>query len=175
MSLEEVIKGLECCILRNPDDHARCSQCSYGGNCVNRLKMDALEWLKKLAKCNHDCKIDCLLDAYNKVVAERDELLEKQKPVKPMAIRKNELAYIMPGAVVWYEQRLTEWEDMSLPIYPVCVDGIGEMEWNGRPELLIKYSVGSDPVSQYGLDFRLWTARPTEEQRREEPWEEQTI
>ena len=44
--LEKVIKGLECCILRNPDDHARCSQCSYGGNCVNRLKMDALELLK---------------------------------------------------------------------------------------------------------------------------------
>ena len=43
---EKVIRGLECCILRDPDDHARCSQCSYGGNCVNRLKMDALELLK---------------------------------------------------------------------------------------------------------------------------------
>lgn len=44
--LDKVIKGLECCILRNPDDHARCSQCSYESNCVNRLKMDALELLK---------------------------------------------------------------------------------------------------------------------------------
>lgn len=44
--LEKVIRGLECCILRDPDDHARCSQCPYGGNCVNRLKMDALELLK---------------------------------------------------------------------------------------------------------------------------------
>lgn len=44
--LGKVIKGLECCILRDPDDHARCSQCSYGGNCVNRLKMDALSLLK---------------------------------------------------------------------------------------------------------------------------------
>lgn len=43
---KKVITGLECCILRDPDDHARCSQCSYGGNCVNRLKMDALELLK---------------------------------------------------------------------------------------------------------------------------------
>ena len=42
----KVIRGLECCILRDPDDHARCSQCSYGGNCVNRLKMDALSLLK---------------------------------------------------------------------------------------------------------------------------------
>ena len=44
---EKVIKGLECCILRNPDDHARCSQCSYGSNCVNRLKIDALALLKE--------------------------------------------------------------------------------------------------------------------------------
>lgn len=44
---EKVIKGLECCILRDPDDHARCSQCQYESNCVNRLKMDALELLKE--------------------------------------------------------------------------------------------------------------------------------
>lgn len=47
---EKVIKGLECCILRDPDDHARCSQCPYESscaNCVNRLKMDALELLKE--------------------------------------------------------------------------------------------------------------------------------
>lgn len=44
---EKAIKGLECCILRDPDDHARCSQCQYESNCVNRLKMDALELLKE--------------------------------------------------------------------------------------------------------------------------------
>lgn len=44
--LEKAIRGLECCILRDPDDHARCSQCPYESNCVNRLKMDALELLK---------------------------------------------------------------------------------------------------------------------------------
>lgn len=44
---DKVIKGLECCILRNPDDHARCSQCPYESNCVNRLKIDALELLKE--------------------------------------------------------------------------------------------------------------------------------
>lgn len=45
-NLEKVIKGLKCCILRDPDDHTRCSQCPYDGNCVNKLKMDALELLK---------------------------------------------------------------------------------------------------------------------------------
>jgi hypothetical protein len=57
---EKVIKGLECCILRDPDDHARCSQCSYESNCVNRLKMDALELLKdpdrvRVVRCS-DCR-----------------------------------------------------------------------------------------------------------------------
>lgn len=58
--LEKVIKGLECCILRDPDDHARCSQCSYESNCVNRLKMDALELLNdpdrvRVVRCR-DCR-----------------------------------------------------------------------------------------------------------------------
>lgn len=45
--MKKVLKGLECCILHNPDDHARCMQCPYESNCVNRLKMDALELLKE--------------------------------------------------------------------------------------------------------------------------------
>ena len=44
--LEKVIKGLECCILRDPDDKLRCSECPYEGNCVNRLKQDTLSLLK---------------------------------------------------------------------------------------------------------------------------------
>ena len=45
--LDKVIQGLKCCILRSPDDKARCNNCPYEGNCVNRLKMDALELLKE--------------------------------------------------------------------------------------------------------------------------------
>lgn len=56
---EKAIRGLECCILRDPDDHARCSQCPYESNCVNRLKMDALELLSdpdrvRVVRCR-DC------------------------------------------------------------------------------------------------------------------------
>lgn len=43
---EKVIKGLKCCILYDPDDKQRCSECPYEGNCVNRLKQDALSLLK---------------------------------------------------------------------------------------------------------------------------------
>ena len=43
---EKVIKGLECCIKRNPDDKTMCGECPYEGACLNRLKADALALLK---------------------------------------------------------------------------------------------------------------------------------
>ena len=46
LSREEIIKGLECCVLRDPDDKPRCSECPYDGACLNRLKYDALALLK---------------------------------------------------------------------------------------------------------------------------------
>lgn len=55
MTRDEVIKALECCILRDPDDKPRCSDCPYpsGSACANRLKVDALA----LLKAEHpDCK-----------------------------------------------------------------------------------------------------------------------
>ena len=43
--LNKTIKGLECCIIRDPDDKPRCKECPYEGNCANRLKIDAKEVL----------------------------------------------------------------------------------------------------------------------------------
>lgn len=54
---EKVIKGLECCILRDPDDKQRCSECPYEGNCVNRLKQDALSLLKAQEEANSKVSI----------------------------------------------------------------------------------------------------------------------
>ena len=45
-NMEKAIKGLECCVLRDPDDKSRCEQCPYDGACLNRLKHDALVLLK---------------------------------------------------------------------------------------------------------------------------------
>ena len=44
---EKVVKGLECCILRHPDDKARCEECPYESACCNRLKNDALTLLRR--------------------------------------------------------------------------------------------------------------------------------
>ena len=46
--LDTVIHGLECCVLRDPDDRPRCGECPYDGNCLNRLKYDALILLRKV-------------------------------------------------------------------------------------------------------------------------------
>lgn len=44
---EKVCKGLECCILRDPDDKPRCDICPYEGKCTNRLKIDALALIRQ--------------------------------------------------------------------------------------------------------------------------------
>lgn len=60
----EVIRGLECCIIRDPDDKMRCSECPYkdpNTYCLNRLKMDALALLKgdRETTCGPDyCEIE---------------------------------------------------------------------------------------------------------------------
>lgn len=62
--LAKVIKGLECCIIRDPDDKMRCSECPYkdpNTYCLNRLKMDALALLKedRETTCGPDyCEIE---------------------------------------------------------------------------------------------------------------------
>ena len=47
--IKKTIRGLECCIKRDPDDYLRCDECPYpdGSACANRLKIDALELLKE--------------------------------------------------------------------------------------------------------------------------------
>ena len=45
------MKGLECCIVHNPDDRRRCPECPYrdpNTYCANRLMADALEAIERL-------------------------------------------------------------------------------------------------------------------------------
>lgn len=90
---EKVIKGLECCA-QDPDTGEDCIRlgCSYFNEhpCIQVMCRDALALLKaqdaelgRLKNCRAECKIECLLDEYNKVVAERDALRKAQEPVAP--------------------------------------------------------------------------------------------
>lgn len=89
---EKVLKGLKIC----KEESKLCfgeSECGYQSvfpRCWITLAADALELLKaldvtpeeleRLKKCRHECKIDCLLEHYEKIKAERDALLEAQEP-----------------------------------------------------------------------------------------------
>lgn len=64
MNKEEVKTALRCCIVRDPDDKMRCTECPYrfplDSYCLNRLKMDALALLYTLTSpgCGPDyCEI----------------------------------------------------------------------------------------------------------------------
>jgi hypothetical protein len=51
--IDEVKKALECCIVRNPDEHRNCPDCPYRdpqAYCVNRLMVDALEAIVTLVE-----------------------------------------------------------------------------------------------------------------------------
>jgi hypothetical protein len=76
--VEKVIKGLECCIIRYPDDKARCDECPYESACCNQLKNDALALLKaqeqKCRKCG---------EATSNAIQELQTKLKAQEPVEP--------------------------------------------------------------------------------------------
>ena len=47
------MKGLECCIVHNPDDRRRCPECPYrdpNTYCANRLMADALKTIETLSE-----------------------------------------------------------------------------------------------------------------------------
>ena len=53
----------------------------YADNAISLLlAMDVTpEELERFKKCRHECKIDCMLEHYEKIKAERDAMLEAQK------------------------------------------------------------------------------------------------
>ena len=50
---EKAVKGLECCVLSDPDDHRRCGECPYNPHaisnepCANGLKLNALALIRQ--------------------------------------------------------------------------------------------------------------------------------
>jgi hypothetical protein len=115
---EKVIKGLECCIIRHPDDKARWDECPYESACCNRLKNDALALLKAQ---------EPRLVTYEDFHSGREDGGEAIPCWKEARSKTRRSGW----AVIVYGKMLADWE------------------------------MG---VARY------WTARPTEEQMREEAW-----
>ena len=75
----------------------------YADNAISLLlTLDVTpEELERLKKCRHECKIDCLLEHYEKIKAERDALLEAQEPNEDWISRKrlkDEIQYYIDEA-----------------------------------------------------------------------------
>ena len=148
--LDKVIKGLECC--EGANEHTHCAICPYYKECSDwvlaggkpaPLIRDALAILKALAASR-----------------------------QARVIKKEELGKLPSGSVVWHETDDLDAGD-ELAVIPVCYESVKEIKFGGKPEMVILYADGFDLLREYGNGYRLWTARPTEEQRREEKWEDQ--
>lgn len=87
-------------------------------------------------------------------------------------IKKEELGSLPGGSVVWMEDNVIDEYENLLPVTPVCVDKVEDMQIGDESFMAIVFVNGYAPVTkEYGNGYRLWTARPTDEQREAEKWE----
>lgn len=146
---EKVCKGLECCVLRDPDDHRRCGECPYNPHaisnepCANGLKYNAL----------------ALIRQQQARIAE----LEAAQTARVMTLEEIPL---FDGAIY-----MDEYPN------PVCLKMLYCYEV-GRGTYGHGYTfVDSDgdkiffPAKEFGKKWRCWTQRPTDEQRKATKWE----
>ena len=173
---EKVIKGLACCILRDPDDKMRCSECPYNESdtyCLNRLKMDALALLKAQKppkNASISSAIECLLHPQDADGSDMAKAIDTA--IRAMrSLRDQE-----PRVMTMEEVKSAIGSDLFLEIsgYPDEEPYMTAATLKG---------VGSKGISVYGNTFdfvrynlrvygwRLWTSRPTEEQRKATPWQ----
>lgn len=179
---EKVIKGLEHCAGDG------CKGCQYYEDCemedgFTALARDALALLKaqseeldRLKLCRHNCKIECLLDEYNKVVAERDALRKAQEP-RVLTLEEMQEAAKNRDAV--YVEESPE-GSYARCFWGLVVGGIEPPKdggYNYPGGVLFNVVDASDNMwdgDLYGLKtplgWRCWDKRPTEEQREATPW-----
>ena len=104
------------------------------------------EELERLKLCRHECKVDCLLESFNRVVEERDALLKDREP------------------------RILTADDVKSWDKDVWVEYFGD----GRIVVVDEHLASS--MTEFAMSMmrdkvRFWTARPTDEQRKAAAWE----
>jgi len=123
------------------------------------------EELERLKLCRHNCKIDCLLESYNRVVEERDALRKAREP------RLLTAADFADNPDVDEHGFLPCWVECNeIEIASAIKNGIivpGETV-DGWTEVSLRDMPGGD---FYNPNVRCWTRRPSPEQKEETPWE----
>ena len=100
------------------------------------------EELERLKLCRHECKVDCLLESFNRVVEEREALLKDREP---RILTANEIK-------TWDKD---VWIEDSDEDRVVALD-----------ESIARFAMACMRGKK-----RCWTARPSEEQRKAVAWE----
>lgn len=138
---EKVVRGLECCIVRDPDAKSNCVECPYNHEgiitnapCANGLMADALALLK-----------------------------EQEARV----MTREELKQIKPWSVYWGEGLYVR------NLWPMAFTAEAIMNIDGE---YLRDSYGREyELDLYNKDvmgWRIWTARPTKDQRKAVKWDE---
>lgn len=86
---------------------------------------------------------------------------------------KKELGGIPMDTLIWVENKdaLDGWElDVE------CFQGVNDHRYGAHGEYYtcVDYMRGYDEVAEYGIEYRFWTDRPTQEQMEETPWQSQS-
>lgn len=119
------------------------------------------EELERLKLCRHECKVDCLLESFNRVVEERDTLLKDREP---RVVKISELTSGEP-MLVWLED-IDKDETVAGMIFDYVPGRFGFKLTNiGSMDRIYPL------IEEYLTRWRCWTSRPTDEQREAVKWE----
>lgn len=149
--LDRVRDGLECCIMRDPDDKLTCDICPYDGRCTNRLKIDALALIN----------------------AQQERIKELEAARIPRLLTLEEIRALPLGAVIWLEYKAVDEDgNIDISLHPVmrsvcCGDAV---ICDGESQTEID-TITLEP-DECGSMERYWSARPTDEQREAVAWDE---
>lgn len=149
---EKVCKGLECCILRDPDDEPRCDVCLYEGKCTNRLKIDALALIRQQAEKIHELQT-------------KVHELQTVQTARVMTLEEAIEAVSKKGGFVWIEQKS----------HPLCDAHVSPSNsiFDCQSRKFKDYGKHFIPKkNSIRFMWRCWTSWPTDEQREDTKWDE---
>ena len=149
---EKVCKGLECCVLRDPDDHRRCGECPYNPHaisnepCANGLKFDALALIRQQQ--------------------EKIKELEAAQTARMLTLED-----VKDSEVVYLE----DFSDLADGVEPIIRPAVNVEAKNGGIVMLDSATWDEGFIfvvdSEYGKTWRCWTQRPTDEQMEAVEWQ----
>ena len=175
---EKVCKGLECCILRDPDDHRRCGECPYNPHSIS----------------NEPCTNGLMANALALIRQQQERIAELEAAQLARVMTLKEIENMTPDPdtddnFCWIEYR----DGTTRLIHVNLVDSLCPVaEYpNGHKSLVYQCSGSSGHANYlhdqvyyirtwyvhhgdfdtYNLTWRCWTQRPTDEQRKAAKWE----